>query len=104
MGAIVAAIGDRVRRPRRARQGDAGVDALEAVDRRVEERGQRLGPRQDAAEKMIGEGGAERPSSPLLSAKRFVLPRLSHSETCAWQPLPVRLLNGFGMKVARSPS
>ena len=22
---------------------------------------------------------------------------------CMWQPLPVRLANGFGMKVARSP-
>ena len=26
-----------------------------------------------------------------------------HSDTCAWQPLPVRFANGFGMKVARRP-
>src|SRR4030095_14158376 len=44
-----------------------------------------------------------RPSSPLASAKRLVLPPLSQTETWAWQPLPVRFMNGLGMKVARIP-
>ena len=43
------------------------------------------------------------PSSPLASWKRFFLPALFQTETWAWQPLPVRFENGFGMKVARSP-
>ncbi len=46
---------------------------------------------------------AERPSSIELSAKTLVLPALSHTEMWAWQPLPVRPWNGFGMKVARRP-
>ena len=44
---------------------------------------------------------SEMPSSPFGSAKTFFLP--FHSETWAWQPLPVRSTNGFGMKVARKP-
>ena len=34
---------------------------------------------------------------------RFAPVDASWSERCAWQPLPVRWANGFGMKVARSP-
>ena len=41
------------------------------------------------------------PSSPLGSANTLRSP--FHSEVCMWQPLPVRLENGLGMKVARSP-
>src|SRR5882757_6261387 len=43
----------------------------------------------------------DRPNSPFESSNTF-LP-FCHSDTCAWQPLPVRLANGFGMKVARRP-
>ena len=31
------------------------------------------------------------------------MPSLSQSDTWAWQPLPVSVRNGFGMKVARRP-
>ena len=34
---------------------------------------------------------------------RFAPVDASWSERCAWQPLPVRWANGFGMKVARRP-
>ncbi len=33
----------------------------------------------------------------------LVVPALSQTEMCTWQPLPVRPAKGFGMKVARSP-
>ena len=43
----------------------------------------------------------DRPSSFFSSSKAFFSP--CQSDTWAWQPEPVRLANGFGMKVARSP-
>ena len=46
---------------------------------------------------------AESPSSPASSAKRFVSPLPFQTETCTWQPLPVRWEKGLGMNVARSP-
>ena len=33
----------------------------------------------------------------------FLRPAVSHNETWAWQPLPVRWAKGFGMKVADLP-
>src|SRR5260221_2372577 len=37
----------------------------------------------------------DRPSSPLGSWNRFFPPPLSHTDTWAWQPLPVRCMNGL---------
>ena len=52
--------------------------------------------------KVIAEGGeAELALRVVEEVRLAVFP--PHSETCAWQPLPVRLAKGFGMKVARSP-
>ena len=46
---------------------------------------------------------ADRPISSALSRNIFCVPLLSHTDICTWHPLPVRLVNGFGMNVARSP-
>ena len=46
---------------------------------------------------------ADSPKGIAASAKALVLPSMSQTEICAWQPFPVRSLKGLGMKVARSP-
>ena len=55
MGAVVAAVGDRVRRPGRARLRRRRIDALVGIHGRVGQRGQRVGRVQHAAEELVGE-------------------------------------------------
>ena len=100
--AVVAGPGDGVGRPGRARDRARRVDALVGVDRRVGDRGERLGMLHDAAEE-VDSPAATGPSHPLPSKNMFVLPSLSQTEMWAWQPLPVRPGKGFGMNVARRP-
>ena len=57
VGAIVAAIGHRVRRPGRARRRHRRVDALVGIHRRIGQRAQRLGMRHHPADELIAERG-----------------------------------------------
>ena len=42
-----------------------------------------------------------KPKVSFLSKKTLVFP--FQTETCAWQPLPVKLVNGYGINVALKP-
>ena len=54
----------------------------------------------DAAEEVVARRATARARH--CRRRRRCLPSF-HTETCTWQPLPVRFGNGFGMKVARRP-
>jgi hypothetical protein len=56
---------------------------------------------ENTAEEMVGEWGEA--EFALRIVEQVMSPARSHNQTWARQPLPVKCMNRFGMKVARSP-
>ena len=101
LGAVVVAVRDPDRRPGGAARGRAELEALVRVDGRRRERAVGTGVRLQAADEVVGR--APRARARAGRPRRGRRSRRPSTATCgSGAPLPVSVVNGFGMNVAIS--
>ena len=104
---VVARPSDRIGCPCRARHGAWCIDTFVAVHRRVGDRRKALAcfmmPAKEVTALALTGPVRRFGCCHCLHREDIVLelPGASQTETCAWQPLPVRPSIGLGMNVAR---